>query len=248
MEVPHHSHTDPAYSGTSRKKITHYLWEFLMLFLAVFAGFLAENQREHIVEHQRAEQFAHSLLADLKADTAALKIAIAYGEKKIKAIDSFFSEIELTSGKWNDTLMYKYGGAAGRIRPFERNSGTYEQMKASGSLRYFHQELADLLNKYDAQAKKVVARENIGSKYVMDFYNPLQVEILDSRDVIQIQDGIMPTHPLVFRKTDKETIAVWINYAAIVQSTQERTSIEYDIMMTEANEIIGALQNEYRLN
>ena len=75
---------------------------------------------------------------------------------------------------------------------FERNSGTYEQMKASGSLRYFQQELADLLNKYDVQAKKVVARENIGSKYVMDFYNPLQVQILDSRDVIQIQDGITP--------------------------------------------------------
>ena len=151
MEVHNHSHTE-------RKKFTHYLWEFLMLFLAVFAGFLAENQREHIVEHQRAEQFARSLLADLKADTAALKIAIGYGDKKVKAIDSFFSEIELTPAKWNDTLMYKYGGAAGRIRPFERNSGTYEQMKASGSLRYFQQELADLLNKYDVQAKKVVAR------------------------------------------------------------------------------------------
>jgi hypothetical protein len=30
---------------TSRKKWTHYFWEFLMLFLAVFCGFLAENLR-----------------------------------------------------------------------------------------------------------------------------------------------------------------------------------------------------------
>ena len=247
MEVHAHTHTDPAHGGTSRKKFTHYLWEFLMLFLAVFAGFLAENQREHIVEHRRAEQFARSLLADLKADTAALKIAIAYGDKKVKAIDSFFSEIELTPGKWNDTLMYKYGGAAGRVRPFERNSGTYEQMKASGSLRYFQQELADLLNKYDVQGKKVVARENIGLKYVTDFYNPFQVQVLDSRSVIRIQDGLPPAHPLVFRKTDKETIALWINYAAIVQSTQQRTLIEYNTMMTQANEIIAALQNEYHL-
>jgi hypothetical protein len=238
MEVHSHTHTE-------RKKFTHYLWEFLMLFLAVFAGFLAENQREHIVERRRAEQFARSLLADLKGDTGALAVAIGYSNKKIRAIDSFFSEIELTPGKWNDTLVYKYGGAAGRIRPFERNSGTYEQMKASGSLRYFQQELADLLNKYDVQAKKVVARENIGSKYVTDFYNPLQVQILDSRCVIQIQDGSIPTHPLVFRKTDKETIAVWINYAAIVQSTQERTLIEYNTMMTQANDIIEALQKAY---
>jgi len=48
MEVHHHSHS-------SGKKWTHYLWEFLMLFLAVFAGFLAENQREHYVEDQRSK-------------------------------------------------------------------------------------------------------------------------------------------------------------------------------------------------
>jgi len=241
MDVHTHTHTP-------RKKFTHYLWEFLMLFLAVFAGFLAENLREHIVEHRRAGQFARSLVVDLKADTAALKMAISYGDKKVKAIDSFFSQIELGPGKWNDTLVYKYGGAAGRIRPFERNSGTYEQMKASGSLRYFQQMLADRLNKYDAQARKVVARENIGLKYVMDFYNPFQVQILDSRCVIQIQDGITPTHSLAFRKTDKETIALWINYAAIVQSTQERTLVEYNTMLTQANEIIEALQKEYHLD
>jgi hypothetical protein len=36
MEVHHHAHT-------ARKKWTHYFWEFLMLFVAVFCGFLAEN-------------------------------------------------------------------------------------------------------------------------------------------------------------------------------------------------------------
>ena len=40
MEVHHHTHTP-------RKKWTHYFWEFLMLFLAVFCGFLAEYQLEH---------------------------------------------------------------------------------------------------------------------------------------------------------------------------------------------------------
>src|SRR6185312_1722631 len=99
MEVHAHTHTDPAHGGTSRKKFTHYLWEFLMLFLAVFCGFLAENLREHTVEHRRAEQFAGSLLADLKADTAALKTVIDYGDKKIKAIDTLFSQIELGPGK-----------------------------------------------------------------------------------------------------------------------------------------------------
>jgi len=42
MEVHAHSHTVPIAIG--RKKWTHYFWEFLMLFLAVFCGFLAEYQ------------------------------------------------------------------------------------------------------------------------------------------------------------------------------------------------------------
>jgi len=40
MEVHAHTHIP-----TSReKKWTHYFWEFLMLFLAVFCGFLAETK------------------------------------------------------------------------------------------------------------------------------------------------------------------------------------------------------------
>ena len=43
MEVHAHTHTE-------RKKWTHYFWEFLMLFLAVFCGFLAEYQLEHNID------------------------------------------------------------------------------------------------------------------------------------------------------------------------------------------------------
>jgi hypothetical protein len=50
MEVHHHSHT-------SRKKWTHYFWEFLMLFLAVFCGFLAEYQLEHKIEKDKEWQY-----------------------------------------------------------------------------------------------------------------------------------------------------------------------------------------------
>ena len=37
----------------------HYLFEFLMLFLAVFCGFLAENFREHKVEEERGIQYIY---------------------------------------------------------------------------------------------------------------------------------------------------------------------------------------------
>jgi hypothetical protein len=82
MEVHHHSQTP-------RKKWTHYFWEFLMLFLAVFAGFLAENQREHIVEHQRERKFANRLLSDLRQDSLFFETRIQLLEKRQQAHEQF---------------------------------------------------------------------------------------------------------------------------------------------------------------
>jgi hypothetical protein len=70
MEVHHHSYAST--SSAHRKGWTHYFWEFIMLFLAVFCGFLAENEREHFVERKRAKEYARSLIYDLAADTSQL--------------------------------------------------------------------------------------------------------------------------------------------------------------------------------
>ena len=74
MEV--HAHTN-----TPLKKWTHYLWEFLMLFLAVFCGFFAENMRENVVDRHREKDYIISMIEDLKADTANLSFVLKdFGE------------------------------------------------------------------------------------------------------------------------------------------------------------------------
>ena len=84
MEVHAHSHT-------ARKKWTHYFWEFLMLFLAVFAGFLAENQREHLVEHKREKEYMQSLIEDLQTDTANLSREVRRGEVSRTGLENLIS-------------------------------------------------------------------------------------------------------------------------------------------------------------
>jgi hypothetical protein len=240
MEVHAHTHTP-------RKKWTHYFWEFIMLFLAVFCGFMAENIREHKIEHKRAKQFALSLLSDIKEDTTALHTAIYYADRKVRVIDSLVLQIENPGELWNDSLIYIYEGIAGRIRPFVHNSGTYDQMKASGSLRYFTHELSDLLNQYSVQAIKTKVRDDIHLNYASNLLNPFMMNIMDARVLIQLQNNQQPTRPLVFRKTDKETVSLWINYATVVQSTQERSVVEYHAMLSKAEQVIKTLKKEYHL-
>src|SRR5215470_4456173 len=86
MEVHHHPASNRDHSA--RKKWHHYFFEFLMLFLAVFAGFLAENQREHIVEKRREKDYIRSLIDDLKTDTSYFNPAIKDRKQTRLMVDS----------------------------------------------------------------------------------------------------------------------------------------------------------------
>ena len=81
MEVHHHSHLASGETHTSRKKWTHYFWEFLMLFLAVFCGFLAEYQLEHKIEKNRENEYVRSLIKDFEYDTLQFSLTIEKAKK-----------------------------------------------------------------------------------------------------------------------------------------------------------------------
>src|SRR5262245_44687620 len=110
MEVHAHTHTP-------QKKFTHYLWEFLMLFLAVFAGFLAENQREHIVEHNRAKQYASNLYKELQNDTMRLVHLIRWTQNLSRTFDTLCNLSRKQPGVKNGELYY-YSNVVGMVDYF----------------------------------------------------------------------------------------------------------------------------------
>ena len=150
MEVHHHSHTQ-------RKKWTHYFWEFLMLFLAVFCGFLAEYQLEHTIENQREKKFAETLYEDLKADTALLATAVNERRFIVSRIDSFRMLVhtkaidEIPSGTW-----YYFGRFGTRNPIIEIQDATLQQLISSGGLRYFRkQNVAYAISQYDQSIREM---------------------------------------------------------------------------------------------
>ncbi|MFZ9388691.1 MAG: hypothetical protein ACO25B_12495 [Chitinophagaceae bacterium] len=144
MEVHAHTHTP-------RKKWTHYFWEFLMLFLAVFCGFLAENQREHYIEKHRAKQFARSLVADLEADKEDITEIIEQINNMIAFIDTLgnYTLNKPLSQLDNFELLSRI--YVGLYRPYTWSRATLDQIKNSGSLRFFtNQDIVKKISAYDA--------------------------------------------------------------------------------------------------
>src|SRR5690242_4508643 len=128
MEVHAHSHTE-------RKKWTHYFWEFLMLFFAVFCGFLAENFREKQVEHHREKDYMHSLTQDLDADIKDIDMNLDLAATVTEKLDSFVYLLNEKDPDENAYDLYKLGSIAGRIVQVSFNDRTSSQLKNSGTMR-----------------------------------------------------------------------------------------------------------------
>ena len=140
MEVHHHAH-DPA-APHHKKNWKNYFWEFLMLFLAVFCGFLAEYQLEHVIENSREKQFIKSYIEDLKTDTAAINRNLIYQKSRKEQLDSMMNFLETQTIKGNEGEFYYLGRILIRTRRFQPSDRTITQLKNSGALRLIRNEQA----------------------------------------------------------------------------------------------------------
>ena len=201
MEVHHHSHT-------SRKKWTHYFWEFLMLFLAVFCGFLAEYQLEHKIEKDRAKQYIISFFDDLKYDTSHLTAVINNYKEKVNSLNviSKCYDSVLAKSSCKNCLNALYTDSRGffELRTSDR---TLQQLKNAGGLRLLRSDDAD----------SIIAYDNLLRGYKLDETTAFQETQTAIRDISSelfnyavVKDGIF-TEGDLFITDDKIIINKYFN-------------------------------------
>jgi len=169
MEVHHHAHT-------SRKKWTHYFWEFLMLFLAVFCGFLAENQREHMIEHKREKGFMVSMLSDIGSDTGMLRNMHRTFTQIVLHLDSLVPLLE--EDKFMDNNAEKIYRHQVNLNLFFKcvfADRTINQLKNSGNFRLIRKKnVSDKINDYDGYVRNFV--ENMQDMYILPQWEKLNAQ------------------------------------------------------------------------
>ena len=173
MEVHHHAHT-------ARKKWTHYFWEFLMLFLAVFCGFLAEYQLEHKIEKDREKQYMITLLEDLKADTVSFGQAKNWYEFMRTRKDSVITNLRPPVAKEN--VLNYYSEAVNFIiyRGFTFHDRTIEQLKSSGGFRLItNRKVSESLAEYDSRLRGAFFSNNFSIEKNRDELRKKMASILD---------------------------------------------------------------------
>jgi hypothetical protein len=158
------------------KKIWHYFFEFLMLFLAVFCGFIAENWREQLREHRREKEFIRSIVEDIKSDTLQSNRTILQLKIIRSGIDSvliLLSSPEIFD-KSNDA--YRLWTKNLGLEVFVSNDRTIQQLKNSGELRLIRNKaVSDRIMKYDQTLKKYYTQSNLMYSAVLDVTNYSQL-------------------------------------------------------------------------
>jgi hypothetical protein len=247
MEAHSHTHTE-------RKRWTHYLWEFLMLFLAVFCGFLAENQREHMVEHQREKQYMESLLSDLAADTTGLGNDIPLKLKRISAIDSvfqFFNEnpdAKMISGKLFRTIRRTNFDAR-----FTRNTITINQLKNAGGMRLIrNKQVSDSISSYDQRCEVTILYNDL---YFVNFQvgNRQFEKLFNAADLLPLY--ISNTSPAIIAnipdssiiRINKTELNEQLNFMMLEKSYARQEIERYKELQGRAERLMDLIKKEYHL-
>ncbi len=256
MEVQKHPH-----HVTHKKKFGEYLLEFFMLFLAVFLGFVAENIREHNVEHERVKDYARSLATDIKRDTANMTFIIGHIKKQIRNTDSLTAYLKSRTAAevrnvdlFTFTVLYSYPS-------YRWSRSTMDQIKNSGSLRYFNDSIVRYISSYDALShhmdqdyrsdEDLATQANTLRNQIVDISYPNKlVENLNTNfDSLINSDGYKKfrandTIPLITR--DKTTMKIFLNEQLNIRRNLDvRANEELKSLIAQGRRLIGILQNNY---
>jgi hypothetical protein len=163
MDVHSHSHHE------GKKSWKSYIWEFLMLFFAVFCGFLAEWKLEHVIENQREREYMHSIVEDINEDINQTTMLI--GRLKVQSVrlDSLTLELASPTIKQNYYKAFQLWSSSLGFRDFIHNDRTIQQLKSTGALRTIRiKAVSDSIMKYDQSARMIYVSQDVLNSVVLD--------------------------------------------------------------------------------
>src|SRR5664279_111111 len=135
MEV--HHHPDLHHNAKPWKE---YILEFIMIFLAVTLGFFAETIREHISENGKARELAESLYKEVYSDSVIVQKILTTRVQKEEELDFFINymrDSSLTNVSDHFYRSFAWSFIISSSILFEPADGMMNQLRNSGSLRYF---------------------------------------------------------------------------------------------------------------
>jgi hypothetical protein len=234
MEVHHHPNLHH-----EKKPWKEYLLEGLMIFIAVTMGFFAESLREHINDANKEKEFAKALYTELSADSvsAAEKFQLrVQKEGDMDYLYRYFKDSSLTvlPRRFYPTFAKLY---IVNIYTFEPKDGILNQLKNSGSLRYFKSvELQKLLGDLNVAINNVRNRNEQEYQFFAGPLKPFLLKHFDFNWLDQLRQSSPPSRSLInligpYLKSSRTINASILNLATLDRSEASNMAMFHKQMM-----------------
>ncbi len=249
MELHHHPdlHHKP-------KKWKEYFLEFLMIFLAVSMGFIAENIRENITNKENEKVYMKSLVEDVKDDISTINYQQKIFDERVILLDSLITLLDAPIITQNTSNLYYYARLATKSDKFAGNTRTIDQMKNTGSFKLIkNNEVAELIISYYSIIQQIKQLELSGEEVELNEYRKIAVQIFNADVFNQINSTSLNlvTRPIdnpPLRTNDKKILgdlAGWVHY---IKNTRIGIYQYKKDLLKKGDMLIQKIQKEYRVD
>jgi hypothetical protein len=250
MDLQHHH--------VAGKKWTHYLWEFLMLFLAISLGFYSENLRESMIHKEQVKTNMRSLLSDLRSDVSFFDSVIERNHYSANMADSLINLLHNDLSNTPD-IYFTARSVTSNVGYYYSNSKSFEQMKSADLLRFIHpKNLLDSIGNYYVSFQWLANQTELmrlkldavhrGNAALFDsyvFYNMMKIDynVTGRYQLINKPVG----HPTLLSDDYKSINSVSLNYH-YYSSTVKFYNRTAAIQRQRAAQLIELIRKEYSID
>ena len=241
MEVHTHAHSS---HGTKTWK--SYFWEFLMLFLAVFCGFLAEYQLEHKIEKDRGKQYIQSFYEDLLVDSSHFNKLIRRFRQKLSVLQNMSPCYDsLLSDHPQKNCLVTIVQNSVEFPDMINTDRTLIQLKNAGGLRLLKKADADSILLYDNLLREYKISETTG---VQETQSNLRETMTMLRNYETWKDTTITPRVFDIYDNNKELLNKYFNQLTIYSAFCQARTNDLKKLKKRNAVLIDFLKTKYHLD
>jgi hypothetical protein len=235
--------------ASKKKSFKKYFLEFLMVFLAVTAGFFSDNMREIFGEHSREREYIQLVSEDLRQDIHTLDSIINERKKKDAMLDSLLHVLNSPDLQKRGNELYYYARWSPRTYRFFSHDRTLIQLRNSGDWRLIRKrEVSNALQIYDEQIRTISHYiENREESLVVILYSSLNT-LFENRVFNQMVDGLSfkrPTTNPPLLNYDKQALNEFANQIHFLKNANLFFIKNSTLLLGYAKTTLSLIEKEY---
>jgi hypothetical protein len=234
------SEEEPQRATFFRGRFRFYVAEFVLVFSAVFLGFLADNLREKFSDDAKERTLVESLVRNLVSDSLQLQRMIAENVDKANHLDSalLYKDFSLEDTVKAFHFLWHTTKGLTHVFLFKNNNATLEQLK-TGGFSTLPQYVMDSIADYDTRLQDIYTEE---SQYTHNNWRTYEI----SQELIHYAD-ITPKDAYRYFDFNPPQVRLLHNAMWDLRYSVKGYSMLLQTQLRKARSLIVFLKKEYDL-